>query len=155
MATVADTIDLISGTFSFTLSTAPLNGAEEVATGKPKFVTTNGSGVFSTTLDQGTYVVRMPNTPAFTVTVPSGSGTYDMEDIINSSVPASSVTDSTFSTALVFVASTTIAEIVWIDATGSSSEQDGGFFKRGGSGTHDLVNVITRDDGTTYTRIGA
>lgn len=155
MATLADTIDLISGTFSITLETAPEDGAGSIATGKPKFVTTDSNGAFSTTLNQGSYTVRIPNTPAFSITVPSGSSTYDFEDVYAAEGYTAPSRDSVFATVALFMDSDTTAQIVWIDATGASADQDGGFFKRGGSGTHDAVNVIVRDDGQTYTRIGA
>lgn len=81
MPTLADTIDLTSGTISFTLSTAPYDGALNVATGRPKLVATDTLGAFSTTLVGGYYVVRMPHTPAFTVYMPASGGPYDLEDL--------------------------------------------------------------------------
>lgn len=81
MPTLADTIDLTSGTISFTLSTAPYDGAQNVATGRPKLVATDSLGAFSTTLVGGYYIVRMPHTPAFTVYMPASGGPYDLEDV--------------------------------------------------------------------------
>lgn len=156
MATLADTLDLLSGTFSITIATAPINSVVEVVSGKPKFVATDANGAFSTTLAQGTYTVRIPNTPAFTITIPSGSATYDLEDVRDTDgVPPALTADAVFATTAALVASGTVAQIVWVNATGASADQDGGFFQRSGSGTHDGVNVIVRDDDVIYTRIGA
>ena len=47
MATLADTLDLLSGTFSITIATAPINSVVEVVSGKPKFVATDANGAFS------------------------------------------------------------------------------------------------------------
>ncbi len=51
-----------------------------------------------------------------------------------------------------FRASTTKAGVVWINSTMEDGSQEGALFRRGGSGTHDAVNVILRDDGQFYTR---
>lgn len=48
--------------------------------------------------------------------------------------------------------STTKAGVVWLDTTLEDGSQEGALFRRGGSGTHDGVNVILRDDGIFYTR---
>jgi nucleoid-associated protein YgaU len=156
MATLADTLDLLSGTFSITISTPPINGVVEVVSGKPKFVATDANGAFTTTLAQGTYTVRIPNTPSFTITIPSGSATYDLEDVRDTAgVPPALTAEAVFATSAALRASGTVAQIVWVSATGASADQDGGFFKRDGTGTDDGVNVIVRDDGTIYERIGA
>lgn len=84
MPTVADTIDILSGYISFTLSTAPFDGASGVASGRPKLVATDANGAFSTTLGNGYFTVRIPHTPAFTIWVPASGGPYDLEDLTTS-----------------------------------------------------------------------
>ena len=62
--------------------------------------------------------------------------------------------DTSFADVAEFKASTTTAQLVWVNALGPDADQDGGFFRRGGTptGTAD-INFIVRTDGQTYTRI--
>lgn len=49
-------------------------------------------------------------------------------------------------------ASKTRSGFVWVNVTRDDGAQEGAMFRRSGSGTHDGVNVILRDDGIIYTR---
>lgn len=81
MPTITDSIDLSETTISFSLATAPFDAAGQIHSGRPLLATTDENGDFSVTLAEGTYVVRIPHTPAFHITMPSGGGPYDLGEL--------------------------------------------------------------------------
>lgn len=153
MATIAGQLDCLNTTCSATLSTPPLAIVSAIHSGKPKFWSTDADGDYSFTLDQGHYTIRIPHTPAFWILVPAGSASYSLDDLYDNQGAEMIQPDETFDDLTEFMSSDSTAQIVWIGALGSGEDQGEGMFRRGGSGTHDGVNLIVRTDGIYYTRI--
>ena len=59
---------------------------------------------------------------------------------------------SNFSGVFDLKGSRTKAGVVWLDRTADDDSQEGALFRVGGSGPHDGVNSILRDDGVYYSR---
>jgi hypothetical protein len=97
MATVAGILLLqseapaVSTPIDFLLTTAPIDGAGQVVTGRRiRTFTDDTTGAYSQVLTEGFYWVMIPATKPFQIVVPTGTGTYPLDDLL-SDVPPESV----------------------------------------------------------------
>ena len=88
MATLAGTLTIPAGGYPYTgkfrvqMVDAPKAvGPGITGTGIPAFVQCNEAGQYSISLPAGNYVVNIPNTRAFLISVPP-TGSYDMDDLV-------------------------------------------------------------------------
>jgi hypothetical protein len=105
MATIAGILLLQSGLPSvstpidFLLSTAPIDGAGQVVTGrKIRTLTDPVTGAYSQTLTEGFYWVLIPATSAFMIVVPTGTGTFPLDDLVVTGEPPQTIKTSTYDT---------------------------------------------------------
>lgn len=133
----------------FTPLAYPLPSAGQVMTGGIYEVTTDENGEFTIELTPAVWRVEwwgrgVKNRGMFALTSAGG----DLADLLVSTVGETA--PYYFDTVEEFQESTTNAQVVGI---GADANGDPAVFRVGGSGTHDGVNIIVRNDGVVYTRM--
>jgi len=92
MATIAGILTAPNGALmtgiqmEFRLITSPFDGAGALKVGRSvRFTTNHDSAAYSFTLAEGEYSCKIPGTPEFVCTVPTGSSVYEIGDIASTS----------------------------------------------------------------------
>jgi hypothetical protein len=105
MATIAGILILQSGApavsipIDFLLTTAPVNGVGDIVTGRRiRTLTDPATGAYSQVLTAGFYWVMIPATQPFQINVPTGTGTYPLDDLRVGDIPPETVKTGEYDT---------------------------------------------------------
>jgi len=134
-------------------SSPPFDGVGVIRSAMPElFVTHASTAAYSFTLAQGGYLVNIPATPEFSISVPAGSGTYTLEAIAGEFIPTTPGEYPLFDT--IGEAEAAIILGNRVDIVADSNGRAGCFLKDNDyAGALDGVNGFEDAVGTKFKRI--